>query len=213
VRKGERESKEYFQSIARCFLGLRGSPFFLSSKELDLIARWEEMEIPLAVVLEGIERAFESHKARPGRKAKIQTLAFCELQVLRAFEQHRERKVGRRKKGVDRDEKRERAKREVQKFLETPAPPLSYLRDAYSRAQEMLSRSQSDEEELERIEAEVETLLWENSSEEEKNRVKRELRQEFEFKDEDEFKTILKIKLVKSLRDQHKIPYISLYYY
>jgi hypothetical protein len=213
LKKSERERKEYFQSITRHFLKLRGAPLFLSSKEFDLISRWEEMEIPLPVVLEGIDRAFESFKAKPGQKAKIQALAFCELQVLRAFEQHRERKVGGRKKGLARDEKREQAKREVQKFLKTLAPPINYLKEAYSRGQEILSQRQIDEDELERIEAEIEALLWKNSSEEEKNRVRRELSQEFEFKDEDEFMTIFKIKLVKFLRDRYKIPYISLYYY
>ncbi len=213
MKKGEREQEEYFQSIARYFFKLRGAPFFLSSKELDLVARWEEMEIPLGVVLEGIERAFESFKSRPGKKSKIQTLAFCELQVLRAFEQHRERRVGRIRKRLDREEKREQARREVQKFLKTLAPGIDYLREAYSRAREMLSQRQVDEEELERAEAEIEALLWEHSSEEERSRVKRELRQEFEFKNEDEFLRIFRIKLVKLLRDRYKIPYISLYYY
>jgi len=213
VKKGEREQEEYFQSIARYFFKLRGAPFFLSSKELDLVTRWEEMEIPLRVVLEGIERAFESFKSRPGKRAKIQTLAFCELQVLRAFEQHRERRVGRIRKRLDREEKREQARREVQKFLKTLAPGIDYLREAYSRAREMLSQRQVDEEELERAEAEIEALLWEHSSEEERSRVKRELRQEFEFKNEDEFLRIFRIKLVKLLRDRYKIPYISLYYY
>ena len=171
------------------------------------------MGIPLAVVIEGIDRAFESFKARPGQKAKIQTLAFCELQVLRAFEQHREREVGRGKKGLTRDEKREKAKREVQNFLKTLAPSINYLKEAYSRAQEILSQGQIDEEDLERIEEEIETLLWKNSTEEEKNKVRRELSQEIKFKDEDEFMTIFKVKLVKSLRDRYKIPYISLYYY
>jgi hypothetical protein len=213
LKKSERERKEYFQSITRHFLKLRGAPLFLSSKELDLISRWEEMEIPFPVVLEGIDRAFEIFKSKPGQKAKIQALAFCELQVLRAFEQHRERKVGKRKKGLARDEKREQARREVQKFLKALDPPINYLKEPYSRAQEILSERQIDEEDLERIEEEIESLLWKNSSKEEKNRVKRELRQELKFKDEDEWMTIFKIKLVKSLRDRYKIPYISLYYY
>lgn len=213
MKKSERERKEYFQSIARHFLKLRGAPLFLSSKELDLISRWEEMGIPLSVVIEGIDRAFESFKSKPGQKAKIKALAFCELQVLRAFEQHRERKVGRRKQGLARDEKREQAKREVQKFLKTLTPPIAYLKEAYSRAQAVLSQPQIEEEELERIEEEIEALLWENSPEEEKNRVRRELSQKLKFKDEEELMTIFKIKLVKFLRDRYKIPYISLYYY
>lgn len=55
---------KYFQSIALHFFKHRGAPFFLSSKELDYIAGWEKMGIPLHVVLEGIERSFESYRRK-----------------------------------------------------------------------------------------------------------------------------------------------------
>jgi len=213
VGKGEKERKEYFQSIARHFFKLRGAPFFLSSKELDLVDGWEKKEIPLHVVLEGIERSFESYRKKPGRKARIQTLGFCELHVLRAFEQYRDREVGKKKRIVDRDEKKERAKAEVLKFLKAIPLQISYLKEAYSRAQEILSKQRIDEEDLERIEEEIEELLWNNSPDEEKNRIKRSLLAEYKFRDEEEFLRAFKIKLVKVLRDRYKIPYISLYYY
>ena len=213
MEKKDKKRSEYFQSIARHFFKHRGAPFFLSSKDLDFISRWEKMEIPLPVVLEGIKRSFENYGRRAGRKAKIQSLAFCNLQVLKAFEQERERKVGHKKRIVERDEKRNRAKAEVQKFLETIPLQTSYLKEAYSRAQKILSKSHFNEEELERIEGEIEELLWSNSPDEEKDRVKREVSKDYEFKEEEEFVRIFKIKLVKVLRDKYKIPYISLFYY
>ena len=204
---------KYFQSIALHFFKHRGAPFFLSSKELDYIARWEEMGIPLHVVLEGIERSFEINRRKPGRKAKIQSLAFCDLQVIRAFEQDRERKVGHKKRIVERHEKRDRAKVEVERFLGKIPPQISYLKEVYSLAQKVLSQSHFDEEELERIERTIEELLWKNSLDEEKERVKRGIVKDYEFKEKEEFERIFKIKLVKVLRDKHKIPYISLFYY
>jgi len=204
---------KYFQSIALHFFKHRGAPFFLSSKELDYIARWEEMEIPLHVVLEGIERSFEIYRRKPGRKAKIQSLAFCDLQVIKAFEQDRERKVGHKKRIVERHEKRDRAKVEVERFLGKIPPQIRYLKEAYSLAQKVLSQSHFDEEELERIEGKIEELLWKNSLDEEKERVKRGIVKDYEFKEKEEFERILKIKLVKVLRDKYKIPYISLFYY
>jgi hypothetical protein len=48
---------------------------------------------------------------------------------------------------------------------------------------------------------------------EEKKRVKRRIAKDYEFKEEEEFERIFKIKLVKVLRDKYKIPYISLFYY
>jgi len=204
---------KYFQSIALHFFKHRGAPFFLSSKELDYIARWEKMGIPLHVVLEGIERSFESYRRKSGRKTKIQSLAFCDLQVLKAFEQNRERKVGHKKRIVERHEKRDRAKAEVERFLAKIPQKIYYLKEAYSLAQKMLSQSHFDEEELERIEGKIEELLWKNSLDEEKERVKSGVLKDYEFKQEEEFERILKIKLVKVLRDKYKIPYISLFYY
>jgi hypothetical protein len=206
-------ASKYFQSIALHFFKNRGAPFFLSSKELDYIARWEEMGIPLHVVLEGVERSFEIYKRKTGRKAKIQSLAFCDLQVIKAFEQHRERKVGHKKRIVERRAKRDRAKVEVERFLSKIPTPISYLKEAYSLAQKALSQRHFDEEELERIEDTIEELLWKNSMDEEKKRVKKGIVKDYEFKEKEEFERVFKIKLVKVLRDKYKIPYISLFYY
>ena len=204
---------KYFQSIALHFFKRRGAPFFLSSKELDYIAKWEKMGVPLHVVLEGIERSFESYRRKPGRKAKIQSLAFCDLQVQKAFEQDRERKVGHKKRIVERHEKKDRARAEVERFLAKIPQQIGYLKEAYSLAQKVLSQTHCDEEELERIEGEIEELLWKNSLDKEKERVKSGVLKDYEFKQEEEFERIFKIKLVKVLRDKYKIPYISLFYY
>ena len=204
---------KYFQSIALHFFKHRGAPFFLSSKEIDYIARWEKMGIPLHVVLEGIERSFESYRRKPGRKTKIQSLAFCDLQVLKAFEQNRERKVGHKKRIVERHEKRDQARAEVERFLAKIPQQILYLKETYSLAQKVLSQSHFDEEELERIEGKIEELLWKNSLDDEKERVKSGVLKDYEFKQDEEFERIFKIKLVKVLRDKYKIPYISLFYY
>jgi len=211
-RKNEQRS-EYFQSIARYFFKQRGAPFFLSSTELNLVEKWEKMEIPLFVVLEGIKRAFDNYIRKPGRKTKIQTLAYCENQVLNAFDQYRDRRVGGERERKGRIEKRNRARAEIKKFLDTLPGQIGYLKDAYSRAQRLLSHRHVDEEELERIEGEVEGLIWEHSSEEERERVKTDVRAEYKIKEKEEFLRILRMKLVKALRDRYKIPYISLFYY
>ena len=213
MKKKSQHRSEYYQSIARYYFKLRGAPFFLSSAELGIIANWEKMKIPLAVVLEGIQRAFENYRRKPGKKTKIQTLAYCESQVLRAFDQHKERNVGSERKKVERVEKRKRARTEIKKFLETLPDQIDYLKKSYSRAQSLLSQSPVDEEELERIEGEVEELIWENSSKHEKKRVMKGIRSEYNVEEEEEFLRILRLKLVKVLRDRYRIPHISLFYY
>jgi hypothetical protein len=213
VKRKDKQRSEYYQSIARYFFKQRGAPFFLSSTELDLVEKWERMEIPLSVVLEGIKRAFDNYMRKPGRKTKIQTLTYCENQVLNAFDQYRDRRVGGERKRSERTEKRNRAKAEIKKFLDTLPDQIGYLKDAFSRAQRLLSHSHVDEEELERIEGEVEALIREHSSEEERERVKTDVRSEYKIEEGEEFLRILRIKLVKALRDRYKIPYISLFYY
>lgn len=209
----DKHRSHYFQSIARHFIRLRGAPFFLSSKELDLIARWEKTNIPLHVVLEGISKSFEKYRLKPGKKGKILSLAFCDFQVLESFGQYKDRKVGGKKRIAEREEKKAQVRAKVQKFLEDIPREINYLREIYSRVQKMLSLKRINEEKLEQMEERIEGILFEHSMNEEKERVKEEILAEYEFSGEEEFLRIFKLKLVKILREKYKIPYISLFYY
>ena len=113
--------------------GRRGAPFFLSPKDVGLIARWEKMRVPLDAVLEGMEMAFENFR-KGGRSAKILTLGFCEYQVMKAFGRHAERKAGGARKTVSRDEKRNKLVREIERFLGAVPPGFEDLRASFERA-------------------------------------------------------------------------------
>jgi hypothetical protein len=56
-------------------------------------------------------------------------------------------------------------------------------------------------------------LIWENSSNREKEGVMKDIRSEYNVDLEEEFLRIHRIKLVKALRERYRIPYISLFYY
>ena len=114
---------------------------------------------------------------------------------------------------LEREEKRERTKAEVEKFLKLLPSSISFLREIFSLAKKTLSKKDFAEEELEQMEEEIEVLLFENSLNEEKEEVKNEVKRKYEFRNEEEFSSIWRIKLVKLLRKKHKIPYISLFYY
>jgi hypothetical protein len=211
--KTKRKRDRYFQEIAYFFLHERGAPFFLSSKDLDLISTWEKMGIPLKVVLEGVKRTFENQRIRPRLRGKIHSLAFCKLQVIKAFEQYKERKIGIHTRKYDRDEKRRKIKEEVQKFLSDIPLTLSYLEDIYARALKILSRKELKEEELEQIEEEIEELLFRHSPEKDKELARKEILEKYSARGGEEFHSIVKLKLVKYLREKYRIPYISLFYY
>jgi len=211
--KETNKRNQYFQVIAHRFLEARGAPFFLSSKDIDLITTWEKMGIPLKVVLEGMGRTFENYRAKPGERQKIHSLVFCKLQVLKAFEQFKERKVGSHKSRYEREKKRKIIKGEVQRFLSDIPSPLSYLEEIYVRALKILSRRDVKEEELERLEEEIEEFLFKNCPQRERERVKRDILEKYPFKEKDEFHSIFRIKLIKTLREMYKVPHISFFYY
>ncbi len=172
------------------------------------------MKIPVQVVLEGIDRTFEKNRLRSEKKrGRTPSLTFCNLQVLRAFEQFRDRRTGTEKKAVGREEKREKARAEVKRFLENTPCEIDYLKEIYSQVLKLLSLRNVSEEELEQREREIEKLLFEKSSDKEKEKVKKKILSEYEFKKEEEFQRIFKLRLLKLLRERHKIPYVSLYYY
>ena len=215
-RKGhgadKKNKRPVFQTIARHFFRYRGAPFFLSSKDLDLIARWERMRVPLRTVLEGMQKAFEGpSRRRP--KGKVFSLAFCQHHVQQAFELHKERKVGKASLLPEIQEKKRRAIAEIGRFLEALPAGKNSLRDLYARALVVLSDQNPDEEELEGMDQEVERLLIEESSDKEIDEVKKITRTEYDSMNQEEFVSVWKMKLVKLLRERDKIPYISLFYY
>lgn len=164
------------------------------------------MSIPLHVVLEGMSMAFEGY--RPGKKqrGKVFSLSFCQHSVARAFEQYKERRVGKRKTPSHWEEKRRKARTEVKKFLKTLPAEAGFLKEAYSRAYELLSQTPVEEEELERLEEKIEGLLFRSFPFEKP-------KDEQDAKDETGPTSFQKIEWVKRIREKYRIPYISLFYY
>lgn len=74
----------YFTEIEECFQRARGATILLSTLDWALIESWKEAGIPLESVLTGIERTFEKYHKRPQRFRKVNSLAYCSQEVLRA---------------------------------------------------------------------------------------------------------------------------------
>ncbi len=79
----------YFTEIEEQFRRARGTPSLLSTLDWALIEAWKEAEIPLEAVLLGIDRAFAKFAKKPRRYQKINSLAYCSQEVLRAAEEMR----------------------------------------------------------------------------------------------------------------------------
>lgn len=202
-------SPEYFRTISRAFFARRGAPFFLSARDLSLVGEWESRGIPLAVVLEGLERAFDG--GGPGRRpeGKVLSLAFCGPQVERAFARHRDRGTGTAARVAPRAEKRDRAAAEAARFLERIPAGLETLRPVFEAAAAALAAAAPDEEALERFDERVDETLAGRAPEADRAAAEREAAKT-RARDRTALAAVL---LAKTMRTRHRVPYVSLYYY
>jgi len=93
----------YFTEIEEHFQRRRGSILLLSTIDWALIETWREAGIPLEAVLRGIDAAFDRYDARRahGRVGRINGLAWCAQEVMKATEEMREAMTGAAKPQAD----------------------------------------------------------------------------------------------------------------
>lgn len=86
----------YYTEIEEHFQRKRGTLLMLSTLDWSLIAMWQEAGFPLEAVLAGIDATFEKYAVRQakGRVRKINGLAYCAQEVLRAVEDMHEAATG-----------------------------------------------------------------------------------------------------------------------
>jgi hypothetical protein len=204
---------EYYQAIARDFLRRRGAPFFLSPRDVAVIAAWETDRVPLDVVLEGIARAFDSRRDRT-HGTKGLPLSFCDAQVRRAMAQHTDRDAGqKRTAAAPRSEKAAQARKEVERCLSGIAEVDADLRPLLETASRLLAEEPPDEEALERVDETVDEALWRLAPRPGRGRAKRETAGGPAAAGGAEIEATARTRLVKDERRKRKIPYVSLYYY
>jgi len=84
------EEEDYYAAIERYFVSLRGSPLFIAPRDWQLIHSWLQKQIPLEVVKEGLDRAFEKRKStRP-----VRGLSYCRQTVESTYRRHCEALTG-----------------------------------------------------------------------------------------------------------------------
>ncbi len=82
----------YFTEVEEYFLTKRGTHLLVSPLDWCLIELWKENEIPLHVVLRGIDRSFEGIEST-GKKPP-RSLSYCHPAVVEKFEEYRQAMVG-----------------------------------------------------------------------------------------------------------------------
>jgi hypothetical protein len=73
----------YWEAIERYFAKKRGNALILSPKDWPLVTSWQERGIPLEVIYQGIDKAFErlEEKQKTFQRQTIRTLAYCKYDV------------------------------------------------------------------------------------------------------------------------------------
>ena len=84
----------YYTEIEEYFWQKRGASLLVSTLDWAVIESWQKAEIPLEVVLKGIDRAFEKYDTKR-RGRPIKSLLYCVDAVADAAEEAREAAAGR----------------------------------------------------------------------------------------------------------------------
>jgi hypothetical protein len=116
----------YFTEIEEHFQRRRGSLLMLSTLDWALIETWRAATVPLPAVLRGIDAAFDKFDAKKGkgRVRRINGLAWCTQEVMRAVEEMQEASVGASAKAPDSEPAPGFESEHVARHLETCAAAL-----------------------------------------------------------------------------------------
>ncbi|MFC2163634.1 hypothetical protein ACFLT2_01405 [Acidobacteriota bacterium] len=207
--------EQYYRAISQYFYEQRGAPLFLSSQELNCIADWEKMKIPLRVVLDGLKQALEHRRQRSGRQSKFFSLNQCHPFVLEAHKQHRERRIG-GERGIlpkDLSVKKDKIRAEINHFLAHSPHHLDELNQIFTQLRNTLSQGNWDEEYIEKAEAHIEEILVNKATSKEREHASDAAESEYGVMGSEEFERIVRLRLIKELRQKYRIPYISPFYF
>jgi hypothetical protein len=83
----------YFTEIEDAFVRRRGKHLFLSPLDWALMETWKQQDVPLHIVLRGIERSFDSYESKP-RKRSVKSLRYCQVEVEAQYAEWLEARVG-----------------------------------------------------------------------------------------------------------------------
>lgn len=232
----------YFTEIEDEFVRRRGSHVLVSPLDWSLIETWRQLEIPLSIVLRGINAAFDSYDKLPKRGRKVNSLLYCQQGVEASFQQYRESQVGggitsasaSDAKGFDSqfghekvvtylDERLASLKTKYDEYSASEALAQSLAR-AIARLEDLIgslkASGASPDEQLEGALTRIEQLILDglhaSLSDDEKKAARREAQRQLKnYRDgmsPEMYEQTLQNFLAKRWRDQFQIPRLSLFY-
>jgi hypothetical protein len=228
----------YFTEIEETFIRRRGKNLLLSPLDWALIESWQEREVPLHVVLRGIERVFDRADQQPNRKRSVKSLFYCKEEIEAQFAEWLETQVGASNGAGNGAPTAESEKPEtgelfsraaVETHLEKVSADLARavertadvdLRETFERVLNRLTElagnyetAEKLEESLEKLDALVdESLLKQSDTTHLKAATEKNLASYRGKMDADVYRRTFDLMILKTLREQSEIPRLSLYY-
>lgn len=223
----------YFSEIEETFIRRRGKNLFLSPLDWALIETWQERQIPLHIVLRGVEKVFDSYDAKPKKNRTIKSLMYCREEIEAQYDEWLESQVG--KNGAEEvEESTESSIFSREAIIEHLENVLNELKTAKSKVnihlQEILERAiirlqelktsftdaESLEEDLTNLEKLLDENLLVNSEPDKLAKIKIETENQLKsYKkqmDAEVYQRTFDLMLLKKLREIYEIPRISLFY-
>ena len=239
----------YFTEIEETFVRRRGKHLLLSPLDWDLMQTWKDLNIPLHVVLRGVEKAFDSYESRP-RNRSVKTLYYCQEEVEAQFAEWLESQLGKSPEETAEEEEKETAAASEGRGLPFPRPVIAAhlaecraaleqafareserggeLREALARAAARLAELERDfaasarpnAEQLENSLSDLESLLDralraslpEEVLEEKREQAEEQLSAYRKRMERAAYEQTLENLLARLLREESRVPRLSLFY-
>lgn len=85
----------YFTEVSDLFIKRRGTTLNLSPLDWQIIAEWENEQIPLHIVIRAINDLFDKIEEKPKRlRPRVKSIAYCADEIEIAFEEWLSLQVG-----------------------------------------------------------------------------------------------------------------------
>lgn len=231
----------YFSEIEELFIRRRGRNLLLSPLDWALIETWQEREVPLYLILRGIERVFDAVDKQPNKKRTVKSLLYCKEEIEAQYAEWLESQVGNNSRsqkpeiGVPKTEKMdsdlpkndlfpdetinahlEKVSLELKSAAEKAEGDLRAMLEnisvKLSELRQKNSSAEKLEESLEKFDALIDESLLRNF---EIGKLKAEIEKQiasYKTKMEtDVYRRTLDLMLLKSLRETARIPRLSLF--
>ena len=230
----------YFSEIEETFVRRRGRNLLLSPLDWALIESWQQREVPLHIVLRGIEKVFDGVDKQPNKKRTIKSLMYCREEIEAQFANWLEMQIG--KNGAsetsvkisDVEKQTENSlfpAESIENHLIKISQELQFakskaqgsLRETLEKVLRRLSELKKLSTDAEKLETELEKLdclidesllqtTDENTISEIKSDVAKQLASYKIKMETDVYQRTFDLMLLKHLREQTAIPRLSLFY-